>query len=91
MTLKIKDMAPWLGIVVGFCPIAAVALRTYAGAQRSVLVGALSLGFIVLNIVGLVLGLRKKDKTALSPVKASFIYGLMVGVVVAGVIWLNAP
>ncbi len=91
MSLKIKDMASWLGILVGFCPIGGAALGTYSGAQRSVLMGALTLGFVVLNVVGLVLGLRKKNETVHSPVKASFGYGVMVGAFVAAVIWIYAP
>ncbi len=91
MSLKLKDMASWLGTLTSYCPIAGTALGTYSGAQWSVLVGALTIGFVAVNVVGVVLDLRKKGETAGSPVRAGFGYGLMVGAIVASVIWFYAP
>lgn len=91
MALTTKAIASWLGILVSYCIIAGAALGTYSGTQRSILVMALIGGFIAVNVVGLMLDLHKKSVTAGTPFGARFGYGLVVGALVACVIWFNAP
>lgn len=84
-------MAAWLGIMLSFCTIAGIAISTYSGAHRSDLVVVYELDFFVLNVIGLVLGFRRKDETEASPVKGTFMYGVWVGAIVAAVTWLYSP
>lgn len=91
MSMKINEWAAWFGILLSYCAVGGVALVTHSGEQRPVLVGALALGFIALNGIGAVLTFRKKSDPARSRGRAGFGYGLMVGAVVAAVIWLLGP